>query len=366
MKKIIPAIHPNDAQHLKKLGLKKDEIMQWEDGLRTNFKPGTYEWWYFDTHLNDGTIIVIVFYTKSAVNPKGPAAPYATFEITTPGGDSYSQTVKMPIEQCSFSKDKCDVKIGKCTFTGNLTNYKIHFENENVTADISLKGTVPSWRSYCGSILFGNHEEENFSWLPAVPEGAVSADITIQGKKSHYEGFGYHDHNWGNVSMLKLMNHWYWGRAKIGPYTVITSWITSEKTYGYKEFDVLMIAKDGQILSDTNTGKVEFTPSKVHFDSITKKPVHNDLEYLYTNSDGISYKIRYSRLKDIVQELFITSMPPYKRVIAKLAGIDGGYMRFAGNATLEKIQNGIALEAYSDPAVWELMYFGKSMIPKER
>lgn len=35
-------------------------------------------------------------------------------------------------------------------------------------------------------------------------------------------------------------------------------------------------------------------------------------------------------------------------------------MRFEGTATIEKIADGKILETSSDPAVWELMYFGKS------
>lgn len=362
MKKLLPAVHPADEQHMKKLRLSKNEIMQWEDGLRTDCKKGTYEWWYFDTHLSDGTIIVIVFYTKSAIKPNGPTAPYATFEITSPDGTSYAQTVKMPAKECSFSKKSCDIRIGNCTFSGDLTNYKIHFENENVIADVTLNGTVPSWRSYCGSIFFGEHEEEHFSWLPAVPEGSVSADVTINGTRTHYDGYGYHDHNWGNASMLKLMNHWYWGRAKIGPYTVISSWITAEKVYGNKEFDVFMLAKDGKIAADTSTGHVEFNPSQVHYDSVTKKPVHDKLVYLYTSSDSTQFRVTYVRQTDITQDVFTANLPSLQRILAKLMGMDGGYMRFSGNATIEKIENGVVIEKYTNLAVWELMYFGKSLI----
>ena len=45
---------------------------------------------------------------------------------------------------------------------------------------------------------------------------------------------------------------------------------------------------------------------------------------------------------------------------AKLVGFDGGYLRFEGTASIEKLENGAVVEKASDPAVWELMYFGKS------
>lgn len=360
MAKIIPSSHPDDDTHFKEFHLSREKIAQWEDGLRTGNKPGTYEWWYFDTHLQDGTIIVVVFYTKSAVNPKGPAAPYATFEITSPEGKTQMETVRVPVEQSHFETACCDIKIGNCSFKGNLTDYKIHFENEKVTADIELNGTVPTWRPKCGSILFGKNEEYQFAWIPSVPEGNVRADVTMNGKKKHYEGYGYHDHNWGNISMLKLMNHWYWGRAKIGPYTVITSWITSEKQYGYKDFDVFMIAKDGKILTEGKNGNIQFHPAKVQIEEHTGKPVHDQLLYTYSDNSGLEYRVSYEKEKFISKERFIDGLPPVQKFLAKLVKMNGAYMRFSGKASIECLQNGKPVEAYSDPAVWELMYFGKN------
>ena len=36
MAKILNSIHPDDELHYKKMGLKKDEVEIWEDGLRTS------------------------------------------------------------------------------------------------------------------------------------------------------------------------------------------------------------------------------------------------------------------------------------------------------------------------------------------
>ncbi|MBQ8425407.1 MAG: hypothetical protein IJX17_05245, partial [Clostridia bacterium] len=45
-----------------KMGLNKNEVEIWEDGMRTDGSKGTYEWWYFDSHYPDGTILVIFFF----------------------------------------------------------------------------------------------------------------------------------------------------------------------------------------------------------------------------------------------------------------------------------------------------------------
>ena len=44
----------SDADY-ERLGLARNDIKPWEDGARTDDRPGTYEWWYFDAHLMGGT-----------------------------------------------------------------------------------------------------------------------------------------------------------------------------------------------------------------------------------------------------------------------------------------------------------------------
>ena len=118
-------LQPWDDAHFKQFGLKRNVIEPWEDGLRTQLDKAGYEWWYFDTHMDDGTQIVVVFYTKSMIAAKGPLTPFATIEITYPDGRKTEERVDATPSQCRFSTDGCDVKIGPCTVTGDLTNYHI-------------------------------------------------------------------------------------------------------------------------------------------------------------------------------------------------------------------------------------------------
>ena len=52
-----------------------DTVLPWEDGLRLNTDPGNFEWWYFDAHFEDGSTAVIVFATKTIINPRVPLLP---------------------------------------------------------------------------------------------------------------------------------------------------------------------------------------------------------------------------------------------------------------------------------------------------
>lgn len=57
-----------------------------------------------------------------------------------------------------------------------------------MTVDVKLTGQVPSWRPTSGHMYFGEHDEHFFAWLPAVPQGEVSVDLNIRGKKEHLQG----------------------------------------------------------------------------------------------------------------------------------------------------------------------------------
>ena len=366
MKKVLQSIHPDDDFHYQKFGLTRDRIELWEDGMRTDGSRGTYEWWYFDSHYPDGTILVLQYYSKSPIEVNGPIKPIVTTELTLPGGRKVFEQIEVPVSDSYYAKDRCDVRIGQSSICGDLKHYELVFRGEKLTAAVSLTNTVPAWRSQCGPILFGDQEEYYFNWLPATPEGVAIADVTVEGRHLHLEGSGYHDHNWGNISMLKLMHHWYWGRAKIGDYKVISSWITAGEKYGYKEFDVFMLAKDGQILGDNANHTLRFLPGDEYIDDHTGKPVYNKVVYEYETPAGESYRITYERRSDISCMNFVDRLLGPMRILAKIIGFEGSYLRFEGSATIEKLENGCVVEsAAEESAVWELMYFGKAGADKQ-
>ena len=209
MSKVKKSIHPDDDLHYQKMGLRRGVVEPWEDGARVDGSKGTYEWWYYDSHYPDGTVLVIFMYSKNPINANGSVQPMSTMELTFPDGRKFSEEVYATIEESHYAKDRCDVKIGDCRCSGDLKHYDVVFKGKTMSAVLTLDGTIPAWRSQTGSIFFGDNEEHYFAWLPAIPEGRAVADVVYDGgKRLHLEGSGYHDHNWGNISMLKLMHHW--------------------------------------------------------------------------------------------------------------------------------------------------------------
>jgi len=181
-----------------------------------------------------------------------------SLQYDAPDGTHYEELLTFPAAKFFAARERCDVKIGENVFSGDLHAYTIRLTGKQVSAELTLTGRVPAWRPGTGQIFFGEHDEHFFAWLPSVPEGSVEGELTINGQSQRITGTGYHDHNWGNVSMLRLMNHWYWGRAKIGEYTVISSFITAEKKYGYRTFPVFLLAKNGIMVAQSTLDSPAF------------------------------------------------------------------------------------------------------------
>ncbi|MBQ7011069.1 MAG: hypothetical protein IJN63_05130, partial [Clostridia bacterium] len=262
---------------------------------------------------------------------------------------------------CSFSEGECDVRIGNNHFKGDLKNYSIHFENDRIKCDVDLKANADSYRHKGGRFLFG--EKKYFAWLPAVPEGRVQADIFLDGKRLHLTGSGYHDHNWGNIGMFWLMHHWYWGRAKVGDYQVISSYITAGEKYGYEHFPVFVIYKNGKRIG-CDIDAVKYEQRDADFDPITKKHYYKTLVYDYNDGKN-HFRVTYEA-KSII-ETFVADQghgtaraKASKALIAfvKLMKLSPSYIRMVGNVTLERFDGDAVAEKLTENGIWEQMYFG--------
>jgi hypothetical protein len=345
------------SEEYRKLGLKKKVIQQFEDGIRTTGKKGEFEWWYYDAKMNDGSTLVLTFFLNNATDTSGGFHPSVKIELTRADGTEVSDRVFVDENDCEFSKTRCNVKIGENVFEGDLKTYHILVKTDKIEADISLEGNVAAWRSATGHIYFG--DDKYFAWFPSVPEGITRASIKVDGKVEKYEGTGYHDHNWGNAPMMDVLHHWYWGRAKIGPYTVISCYITSTKKYGYTHLPIFMLANGEKLICD-NPNNINFHQLEPAYSENTRKHYHKTLVYDYKGKEG-HYKITY-KFKNIISSFSLLAdggKEPSKiqTTLLRVVGLDPTYDRFNGEATIEKIENGKVTETYTNPATWEMMYF---------
>lgn len=336
------------------LGL-TDKIQVFEDGLRTEAKSGSYEWWYFDSKYADGSSLVIVFYTKHVTSFANGFKPFVSLNYINPNGKEIR--TELWSDDYSFSKDICDVRIGDCYIKGDLNHYEIYFKNNEAECKLTLDASVPSWRPDSGHIYFG--KKDFFAWLPSVPEGVVNGILKTNNETIVLNGTGYHDHNWGNKLMILLMNDWYWGRAKIGDYVVVSSYIYANKKDGYKATPIFMLAKNGEILTGDSFKYLTYEEKDFIKDSYTKRHVAKTLVYDYDDEESdVHYRITYKKGDEDVERQVMTDIVGRPLAIMfYLLGFRGSYHRMGGTVVLEKFDGNKVVECLEAPAMWEQMCF---------
>jgi hypothetical protein len=346
----------SDADY-ERLGLIRHEIKAWEDGARTDDRPDTYEWWYFDAHLDDGAKLVVVFLDKDLASPQKPLEPTIRLNLDLADGRSFEKLVTFDPALWTSARDHADVRIGQNRFTGDLHTYRITAMVDDIAVDVMLVGAVPSWRPETGYMLFGEDRKLEFAWLPSVPQGKVSATYRIGDERHESAGIGYHDHNWGNVGLMEIVHDWYWARGQAGPYSVIASYITAHEKYGYAPIPVFMLARDGVLIGD-DPSLLTFEALDTFTDPKTKKPVANITRYTYGSPDE-RYVVTFTRRRDLSRNRMIESLHGLKRAAAELLRFDGAYLRFSGEIRVDHYRGTAIVDQYAtEDAIWELMYFG--------
>jgi hypothetical protein len=337
----------------------RPEMQDWEDGLRTGMASGTYEWWYFDVHSDDGTLIVIVFFTRPMLDPDAPARPYVNVRIVTPDGVTRRVEAVTTAEEFRAARDRCDVAVGPNRASRDSTGYRLHVEIESVQCDLVFAPTSPPWRPGTGKFHFGPGEGSFFGWVAPMPGGAVSGECVIDGRRRIIHGTGYHDHNWGTIPIRRAWNSWWWSRARIGEYTALAAELTATPAYGSRKITLLMIADATRVLvSDTGQARLACEDQIVHTSS--GKRIAGRLTFRL-EQDDTAVALTLTHRRDLQSHGFVHKLPLWKRAAARLMGIDPWYHRFLGQAELK-----MTLEHRGFVGMGETIYEWMSLGPEPR
>lgn len=234
------------------LGLTGD-VQAWEDGYRAAPAAATtFEWWYFDCQFDDGSTLVVTFSNKPHTDPSGPLAPTVLIIRQLADGTRLHLEPRYEAGDFAAATDRCDVRIGPNTVTGDLDTCRLHIEADGITADVTIERVAPSWRPGAGINYFDSARTHFLAWVVPVPYGTVTASITQDGATASLTGSAYHDHNWGNHLMGSFLDHWYWGRAHLGDYTVVYVRMTTKGLFGFGEINIptFYLATADRIVTD--------------------------------------------------------------------------------------------------------------------
>jgi hypothetical protein len=319
-------------------GISEAKIEPAEDGMRTNGGSGSFEWWYLDTQLTDGSTLTTVLHPKPMRDVSGPLAPYVSVVLDRPSGEHVERAIRVPAEKFGASRQVCDVNVGSNYLRGDLQSYDLHVGDEMLALDLRLQSTVPSWRPATGHFVFS--ETNYFAWLSAVPQGTITGALRIDGQETELAGTGYHDHNWGNAHMANLIHHWYWGRARVGNYSIIAAQLTAQECHGGNDMPIVMVAQENEVLAD----KGQMTYCEVVDESSAPA-----ITYDYDDGSEI-FRISFHGGKKIAERSV--------RAAGRHA-VDGDmYSRFSGPVRLERLTDATRFNKLFGTGIWEEMRFG--------
>lgn len=335
----------------------QEGIESWEDGRRITHERGWWEWWYFDAILDDGTRVVVQFFTKSGANMlSGRDHPKIVVRITMPDGSDRAGEATFPAAKASWTYDGCNVDYDGNLFSGDFHDYTIRAKvSDGLAVDLGLHSLSKPYRPGSAYISFET-PYRLFTWLCAVPKGEVSGTLTIDGQEIQAHGFGYHDHQWGNVNFLGELNHWVWARQSFPDLSLILFDLTTNGKTDYTRFPIILIEDaEGGIVFESTSGVSCDVLGEYH-DDISGKDYPTGFRYGF-EADG-KKAIYTMRMDQVIECNGMGNMSAPRRTAARLAGIDPAYTRYSAIGELVLTDgNGQRIERSGD-LIYEFMYPG--------
>jgi len=309
------------------------DLAQYEDGQRVEVTNQTFEWWYFDTILDDGSTCVVNFLNKIPFQ-SCPLLPILQLNISTPTGQVYQMEVVFQPDQYSASRNKCHVTMGsKNGVEGNLQTYYLHVENDDkesgyLCADLNLTAVVPGWRM--GPYLPPQVAAQQ--WLGeqvVIASGTVTGTLTYGGQTRPVKGTCYHDHQWGGGAQAAgpmKVTSWYWGRTCIGDHSIVFAQVLGNDGSGPERpiAAMFMLARGGRITYADDPAALSIVP------------LESGIAMQWTTNQGT-----------------VKLQMPSKQQIASFPPVDGKYLRYLSNATLESDFAGEIFRGQGK-AIWEI------------
>jgi len=317
------------------------DLALYEDGQRVAITDSTFEWWYFDMIMDDGSTCVVNFLNKPPFTTSG-LLPILQLNISPPWeGQYFQELATFPASTYSAAPERCSVRMGSNLVEGDLQTYRIQAASETLAVDLTVEGWVPGWRT--GPFL--SPDEAAQQWLGEqviIPSGTVSGTLMYDGMPPNtVTGTCYHDHQWGGASLQSSadakVTSWYWGRARVGDHSIVFAQVLGQEGTGpIVPIGVMfMLARDTRLTFDETLGALTVTPLLDPNDS--GNGANLGIEVVWTSNQGA-----------------VRLTLPTPREIASFK--DGGYLRYLSPATLTSTFAGEDFSG-SGSAIWEINLF---------
>jgi len=191
-----------------------------DDGVHPDASPFYLEWWYFDVLLPDDSALAFVFHLTDLLRPASKSGSLSTM-VFHPGRQPYAQFTRFARREIAASSFRCDIGMGanRC-WLDDAGVYHVSVNDGVVEAEIAFESLTAGWKPGSGRIEFGRRGRF-FAWVVPQPLAQARGFVRVGGVRREIDGIGYHDHNWGTVSLIDALSAWSWGRIYADDWVVV-------------------------------------------------------------------------------------------------------------------------------------------------
>jgi hypothetical protein len=322
------------------------------DGPKTGAVNATsFDWWYFDGATSDGSTAVTIIFYRSTQTLFGlePSVDYIEVSVLWPNGTTFDQSFPASwssVTTQGFGASGTWNEVGSFEGSADLQIYTVALNTEIIHGTLTIHSIAPAHYpngeppgSSASTVL-----APTIGWTNAIPAGVAYCNFTVAGDSLEFHGVGYHDQNWGGLLLHTCVESWYWGRATVGPYSlvwfVVISGITGE------QYSSAYLVKDGKIeVANLNTPYTTCI-------SMIVLPTGNGTQYPPSPGDNLptGFSIEFNGISG---EKWSFSAEAVHIALDNSGGGLDGYTRWTG--TVSGGQNGAIVATGS--GVWEWLRF---------
>jgi hypothetical protein len=217
-----------------------------------------FEWWYFDHHFDNGYTAVVVFHRATAWLPAHP--PSVEITLITPDGQEQRSFRSLAPDAFRIAPDRAHITAGEDRVVDEHPRYQVRamgvtVEGLRIGVETALEGILPGWK-------FGESKTmidglDGFAWVVPLPRARCRGTLFLGDQAILVEGTGYHDHNWGQVSLSRLISYWHWGRIYADDVTCIYADVVGRRRRSSDSSGLLMLAVGEHIIFNTSLVRIE-------------------------------------------------------------------------------------------------------------
>ena len=281
-----------------------------------------FEHWYFDAHLDDGRIVVVMLQSRELVRRR----PGVEIHLYSPDGQRRESNRHHSDAELSVSTEKVDVAIAHHSAVlvdevDGLPVYRVKAEQDGIGVDLTFHAEVPPWMPGRGRTSYT--DREYFAWCVGAPRARVEGTVSVDGRA---------DHNWGVGDMKRIISKWYWGRLYTDEISLVYAMVQTTGRYGSHWSQPIMVARGREVV--LSEGEVDITEGPAVFDAVADRSYPSFLRLEVPGKIDLTLTVReIVHAHDLLSDVPVVGRPPLNKLVKKAVG-HPGYFRFRSDFDL--------------------------------